>query len=66
MPNLIDRQRCLIGWTDTDTNNTKDALVKVNFFEKQFDTLPVIGRESKKNEIKALEISFHWLSSFIS
>ena len=46
MPNLVDRQRCLIGWTDTNTNNKKDALVKVNFFEKQFDTLPVIGKES--------------------
>ena len=46
MPNLIDRQRCLFGCTDTNTNNKKDAPVKVNCFEKQFDTLPVIGKES--------------------
>jgi len=34
------------GLENTNTNNKKDALVKVKFFEKQFDTLPVIEKKN--------------------
>ena len=30
----------------TNTNNEKDALDKVKFFEKQLDTLPKVGKEN--------------------
>ena len=34
---------------NTNTNNKKDALVKVKFFKKNSNILPVVGQIKKRN-----------------
>ena len=53
-------------YVDTNTNNKKDALVKVKFFEKQFDILSMV-EEIKNTKLSSRnKLSFATNNSFLA